>query len=68
MDSAGADDAALAGLLDSLMREPGAAPGQHLRWALAAGAAACTDHGFAPPPDTLVAALAAGVDVAERAA
>lgn len=68
VDSAGADDAALAGLLDSLMREPGAAPGQHLRWALAAGAAACTDHGFAPPPDTLVAALAAGVNVAERAA
>ncbi len=57
VDSVGAGDAALAGLLDSLMRDAGAPAEVHLRWSLAAGAAACTAAGFAPPPPALVAAL-----------
>lgn len=62
VDTVGAGDAAMAGLLDSLMRDAGAPIEQHLRWALAAGAAACTAPGFAPPRPGLVAALADGVE------
>ncbi|MCE4554458.1 carbohydrate kinase family protein [Roseateles cellulosilyticus] len=58
VDTIGAGDAALAGLLDSLMRQPAAPASQHLRCALAAGAAACTAAGFAPPSPAQVAALA----------
>lgn len=63
VDTVGAGDAALAGLLDSLMREPGAPVERHLRWALAAGAAACTGAGFAPPQPEHVAALADAVEL-----
>lgn len=63
VDTVGAGDAALAGLLDSLMRNAGAPAEQHLRWALAAGAAACTAPGFAPPRPGLVSALAEAVEV-----
>lgn len=63
VDTVGAGDAAMAGLLDSLMRDAGAPIEQHLRWALAAGAAACTAPGFAPPRPGLVAALADGVEI-----
>lgn len=63
VDTVGAGDAAMAGLLDSLMRDAGAPIEQHLRWALAAGAAACTAPGFAPPRPGLVAALADGVQI-----
>jgi fructokinase len=62
-DTVGAGDAATAGLLDSLMRDAGAPAEQHLRWALAAGAAACTAPGFAPPRPTFVAALADAVEI-----
>lgn len=63
VDTVGAGDAALAGLLDSLMRNAGAPAEAHLRWALAAGAAACTAPGFAPPRPGLVSALAEAVEV-----
>jgi fructokinase len=63
VDAVGASDAALAGLLDSLMRDAGASAEVHLRWALAAGAAACTAAGFAPPQPALVGALADDVQI-----
>ncbi|MCV2354231.1 PfkB family carbohydrate kinase [Paucibacter sp. B2R-40] len=67
----GLGDAAAAGLLLSLMREPAAAAEQHLRWAVAAASAACTacsDYALprAQPwtlPPALVATLAASVRV-----
>ncbi|KQY88409.1 PfkB family carbohydrate kinase [Pelomonas sp. Root1444] len=62
-DTVGASDVATAGLLDSLMRNAGAPVETHLRWALAAGAAACTAPGFAPPKPALVAALAEAVEI-----
>jgi fructokinase len=68
VDADGAGDATLAGLLDSLMRHADAGAEAHLRWALAAGAAACTAPGFAPPPATLVGALADGVEIDREAA
>jgi fructokinase len=66
VDTVGAGDAALAGLLDSLMRNAGAPAEQHVRWSLAAGAAACTAPGFSPPSPPLVAALADGVEIARN--
>jgi len=63
VDTVGAGDSALAGLLDSLMRNAGAPAAQHLRWALAAGAAACLASGFAPPRPGLVAGLAEDVEL-----
>jgi fructokinase len=63
VDTIGAGDSALAGLLDSLMRDAGASAETHLRWALAAGAAACTAPGFAPPQPGLVAALTESVEL-----
>ncbi len=63
VDTVGAGDSALAGLLDSLMRNAGAPAETHLRAALAAGAAACTAPGFAPPRPALVAALAEDVEI-----
>ncbi|PZP31636.1 MAG: carbohydrate kinase [Roseateles depolymerans] len=61
VDAVGAGDAALAGLLDSLMRQPDAGTATHLRRALAAGALACTRPGFQPPRPAEVEALAAAV-------
>ncbi|MBV8037874.1 PfkB family carbohydrate kinase [Roseateles sp.] len=66
VDTVGAGDSALAGLLDSLMRDAGAPAEQHLRWALAAGAAACTAPGFAPPRPDFVAALAEDIEVSKN--
>jgi len=63
VDAVGAADITLAGLLDSLMRNAAAPAEQHLRWALAASAAACTAQGFAPPRPALVAALAEAVKI-----
>lgn len=65
VDTVGASDVAMAGLLDSLMRDAGASAERHLRWALAAQAAACTAPGFAPPRPALVAALADAVEIVE---
>lgn len=63
VDTVGAGDSALAGLLDSLMRNAAAPAETHLRCALAAGAAACTAAGFSPPKPGLVAALADNVEL-----
>ncbi len=63
VDTEGAGDVAMAALLDSLMRQPAAQPEEHLRWVLAASAAACTAHGFAPPQPALVAALVDDVEL-----
>ncbi|RTL40084.1 MAG: carbohydrate kinase [Burkholderiales bacterium] len=63
IDTVGAGDTALAGLLDSLMRHAAAPAAEHLRWALAAGAAACTVEGFSAPAPARVAALAEAVEI-----
>jgi fructokinase len=63
VDTVGAGDSSLAGLLDSLMRDATAPAEQHLRWALAAGAAACTAPGFSAPQPGHVAALSEGVRI-----
>lgn len=62
-DTADAADALLAGLLDSLMRDAGAPAAQHLRWALAAGAAACGVTGWVAPRPAVVEALLPGVEM-----
>jgi fructokinase len=51
----------LAGLLDSLMSRPDAGLEQHLRRAMAAGAAACEKSGFVPPAPYRVNELEAQV-------
>jgi fructokinase len=48
------------------MRNAGAPAEQHVRWALACGAAACTAPGFSPPRPALVAALAEGVEITQN--
>ena len=66
VDTVGAGDASMAGFLFSLLEHPERPPEQHLRWAVAAGAAACTAAGANPPSSALVAALAAAVTVTSR--
>ena len=63
VDTVGAGDASMAGFLYSLLEHPDAPPEQHLRWAVAAGAAACTSTGASPPSNALVATLANAVTV-----
>ncbi|MDT9001783.1 carbohydrate kinase [Paucibacter sp. APW11] len=63
VDSIGAGDASMAGLLYSLLRHKHAEPAQHLRFALAAGAGACMTAGASPPSLPLVQTLAAGVQL-----
>ena len=65
VDTVGAGDAATAGLLDSLMLDASAPAERHLRRALAAGTAACTAPGFAPPRPAQVAALAERVEIVQ---
>jgi fructokinase len=48
-DTVGAGDASIGALLYSLMRDPAAGMDQHLRHAVAGGAAACLSPGAAPP-------------------
>ncbi|MDO8032554.1 carbohydrate kinase family protein [Janthinobacterium lividum] len=57
VDSVGAGDASIGGLLYSLMYRPDANGGQHLRFAVAAGAGACLAAGGAPPSVQLVESL-----------
>ncbi|MED5617127.1 carbohydrate kinase family protein [Janthinobacterium sp. P210005] len=57
VDSVGAGDASIGGLLYSLMYRPEADGGQHLRFAVAAGAGACLAAGGAPPSVELVESL-----------
>lgn len=49
VDSVGAGDASIGALLYSLMARPSSDGGAHLRFAVAAGAAACTAAGATPP-------------------
>jgi fructokinase len=50
VDTVGAGDASVAGLLHSLARHPGRPLQAHLHAALAAGSAACLQAGATPPP------------------
>jgi fructokinase len=63
MDTIGAGDASIAAMLFSLMQQPQADGAEHLRFAVAAGAAACTRSGATPPSLDQVAALAPTVVV-----
>ena len=54
VDTVGAGDASIGGLLYSLMSAPDAGWDAHLRFSVAAGAAACLRAGAAPPPRELV--------------
>jgi fructokinase len=57
VDTVGAGDASIGGLLYSFMRMPDATPQQRLRFAVASGAAACLAPGASPPALALVQAL-----------
>ena len=61
VDTVGAGDTSLAGLLSSLMRQPQAGWGEHLRIALAAGAGACLAAGASPPSAEVLQRLAGEV-------
>lgn len=63
VDTVGAGDAAMAGLLYSLLRRPQAGPAGHLRLALACGAGACLGAGASPPSLLLAETLAAQIQV-----
>ena len=58
VDSVGAGDASIGGLLYSLLYRPEADGGEHLRFAVAAGAGACLAAGGSPPSVELVESLA----------
>ncbi len=61
-DTVGAGDASIAAFVHSLLREPDRTPLDHLRCAVAAGAAACLGAGATPPSlaqiDALMATMA----------
>lgn len=63
VDSVGAGDASIGGLLYSLMSAPERDGGAHLRFAVAAGAGACLGAGAAPPSLALVEQLFARVEL-----
>jgi fructokinase len=63
IDTVGAGDCSLAGLLCSLMRHPEAGWDTHLRASIAAGTGACLAAGATPPSDELLATLAPQVVV-----
>jgi fructokinase len=63
VDTIGAGDASISALLYSLTQRPEANGDAHLRFAVAAGAAACTRAGAIPPTLGEVAALAPEVTV-----
>jgi len=58
VDPIGARESGLAGLIFSCLHHRAAPTQQHLRWAVAAEAAACGAAGFCPPSEALVATLA----------
>ncbi|MGX4641479.1 carbohydrate kinase family protein [Massilia sp. SYSU DXS3249] len=68
VDTVGAGDASLAGLVTSLMLRPGLEGGAHLAFSVAAGAAACTVQGAAPVGMGAVDALAALVEAKKKPA
>jgi fructokinase len=57
VDTVGAGDASVAGLLHSLARHPGRPLLAHLHAALAAGSAACLQAGATPPPPSAMQRL-----------
>ncbi len=59
VDTVGAGDASIGGLLFSLMNRPGADWQAHLRYAVAAGTAACMHAGASPPALAAVEAVLA---------
>ena len=65
VDTVGAGDCSLAGLLSSRMRHPERGWEAHLRAAVAAGTGACLAAGATPPSDELVERLAGRVRVSE---
>jgi fructokinase len=67
IDTVGAGDASIGALLYSLMRYPARADAAHLRFAVAAGAAACMAPGAAPPSLERVESLLLGVAAQEVA-
>lgn len=63
VDTVGAGDASIAGLISSLLLRPSAAPQDHLGYAVAAGTAACAQAGATPPSLGAVQALSPRVVV-----
>jgi fructokinase len=63
VDTVGAGDASIASLLYSLSQRSGLAPAEHLRFAVAGGAAACLGAGASPPSLGLVESLLTKVPV-----
>jgi fructokinase len=61
VDTVGAGDASIAALAWSMLQAPGRSPPEHLRFAVAAGAAACLAPGAVPPSLAQIEALAAGM-------
>ncbi|WP_295999295.1 carbohydrate kinase [Rugamonas sp.] len=59
VDTVGAGDASIAALVFSMLRDGAADPAQHLRMAIAAGAAACLTAGATPPALEMVEKIAA---------
>ena len=59
IDSVGAGDASIAALAYSMMHHADRAPLEHLRFAVAAGAAACLAPGASPPSLAAIEALLA---------
>jgi fructokinase len=57
IDSVGAGDASIAALAYSMIHHAGAEPMAHLRFAVAAGAAACLAPGASPPSLSLIESL-----------
>ena len=66
VDTVGAGDTSLAGLLNSLIRHPDAGWETHLRAAIAAGSGACLAAGASPPSEETIARLAAEVKFVEK--
>lgn len=62
VDTVGAGDASIAGLIASRMRSPDSSAAFHLGFAIAAGAAACQHAGATPPTLKAVQALLEEVD------
>ena len=62
VDTVGAGDASIGGLLCSLMNHPAADWTAHLRFAIAAGTAACLQSGASPPTLASVKALLTQMD------